>query len=77
MLTRQQLARIPILNKVAAWCIINFCPDLRRLETLLRISCEPALRNKHVRDRMCKNGQLIDKANAPNHKGLESDQRPL
>jgi len=62
VLTRQQLARTPILNKAAAWCIIDFCPDLLWREILLRITSETALRNKDVRDRMCKNGQLIDKA---------------
>lgn len=62
VITRQQLARTPILTRRAAECIIDFCPDILWRDILLRIVSEAGYANKHVRDRMCVNGNYCDKA---------------
>lgn len=62
LLTRQTLAMTAILNADAAMCVIDFCPDLLVHQMLLRITSESSLRNKDVRDRMCENGNWVDKS---------------
>lgn len=60
--TRKQLENTPILTKVAAECIVDFCPDLLWRSMLLRITSEAGCGNKDVRDRFCHNGCYCDKA---------------
>lgn len=62
VVTRKQLENTPILNKVAAECIVDFCPDLLWRSMLLRITSEAGCGNKDVRDRFCHNGCYCDKA---------------
>ena len=62
LLTRQQLAKTPVLTLRAAQCIVDFCPDMLWRDMLLRITSEAGYGNKDVRDRMCHNGNYADKA---------------
>lgn len=62
LVTREQLARTPVLTVRAAQCIIDFCPDILWREVLLRMIAEAGLANKDVRDRFCLNGCYCDKA---------------
>ena len=62
LVTRKQLSTTAVLTKEAAECVIDFCPDLLWDNVLLRITSETQLRNKEVRDRMCMNGNYLDKA---------------
>lgn len=62
LITRKQLKDTPILDRRAAECIVDFCPDLLWRETLLRIVSEAGYGNKDVRDRFCYNGCHNDKA---------------
>ncbi|SMQ46111.1 unnamed protein product [Zymoseptoria tritici ST99CH_3D7] len=60
--TRKQLDERPILTRVAAECIVDFCPDMLWRSMLLRITSEAGYGNKDVRDRFCYNGCYCDKA---------------
>jgi hypothetical protein len=60
--TRKQLEQTPILTRVAAECIVDFCPDMLWRSMLLRITSEAGYGNKDVRDRFCYNGCYCDKA---------------
>jgi hypothetical protein len=62
VVTRNQLSNTPFLNRRAAECIIDFCPDLLWREILLRILSEGSYTNKDVRDRYCLNGCFSDRA---------------
>lgn len=62
VMTRKQLAETPILNRAAAECIIDFCPDLLWRDILLRILSEGAFSNKEIRERFCLNGAHSDRA---------------
>ena len=73
--TRAQLASTPILTTQAAECIIDFCPDLLWRDILLRITSETELRNKEVHDRMCLNGNYMDKATITKRIGAALGQK--
>ncbi|KAF2214906.1 hypothetical protein CERZMDRAFT_82799 [Cercospora zeae-maydis SCOH1-5] len=62
VLTRKQLDKTLILNRRAAECIVDFCPDLLWRGILLRVCSEGGYGNKDVRDRFCYNGCYCDKA---------------
>ncbi|CAK1355758.1 hypothetical protein CB0940_00551 [Cercospora beticola] len=62
VLTRKQLSKTLILNRRAAECIVDFCPDLLWRGILLRVCSEGGYGNKDVRDRFCYNGCYCDKA---------------
>lgn len=62
VVTRKQLKTTNVLNRRAAECIIDFCPDMLWRGMLLRICSEAGMGNKDVRDRFCYNGCYCDKA---------------
>lgn len=75
IVTRQQLDQTPILTRRAAECIVDFCPDLLWREMLLRIASEAGFGNKDVRDRMCHNGNYVDKATITKRIGAALGQK--
>lgn len=77
LVTRKQLSEIPVLTKEAAECIIDFCPDLLFDNMLLRITSETQLRNKEVRDRLCMNGNYLDKATITKRIGSALGQKQV
>lgn len=77
LVTRKQLATTAVLTKEAAECIIDFCPDLLFDNMLLRINSETHFRNKEVRDRMCMNGNYLDKATITKRIGSALGQKQV
>ena len=62
LVTRQQLAKTPVLTLAAAQCVVDFCPDMLWRDILLRVCSEAGYGNKQIRDRLCLNGNYCDKA---------------
>jgi hypothetical protein len=62
ILTQEQLDNKPILTRRAAICVVDFCPDMLWREMILRIASESSFGNKDIRDRLCHNGNYVDKA---------------
>lgn len=62
ILTRRQLAQTPVLTDRAAQCLIDFCPDTLWRDVLLRITSETSIGPLKVRDRMCQNGNYVDRS---------------
>ena len=75
LMTEQQLDDTPILVRRAAECIVDFCPDLLWREIVIRIVSEAGFGNKHIRDRMCHNGNYCDKATITKRIGAALGQK--
>lgn len=77
LVTRMALSTTAAFTKEAAECIIDFCPDMLFDNMLLRITSETQFRNKEVRDRMCMNGNYLDKATITKRIGSALGQKQV
>ena len=77
ILTREQIDNMPILTHKAGERIVDFCPDLLFRDILLRITAEAGFGNKEIRDRMCHNGNYVDKATITKRIGAALGQKQL
>jgi hypothetical protein len=77
ILTREQIDNMQILTHKAGERIVDFCPDLLFRDMLLRITAEAGFGNKEIRDRMCHNGNYVDKATITKRIGAALGQKQL
>ena len=75
IVTRQQLDTMPVFTHKAAERIVDFCPDMMWRDMLLRIVAEAGFGNKEIRDRMCHNGNYVDKATITKRIGAALGQK--
>ena len=77
VLTREQIDSMPILSHAAGERVVDFCPDLLFRDLLLSITAEAGFGNKEIRDRMCYNGNYVDKATITKRIGAALGQKQL
>jgi hypothetical protein len=77
IITREQVENKPVLTHQAAERIVDFCPHLVWRDMLLRIVSEAGYGNKEIRDRLCHNGNYVDKATITKRIGAALGQKQL
>lgn len=75
VMTKEQIEHMPILSRTAALRMIDFAPNMLWKAMLLRTTSEGGVLNSEIRERMCDNGNYLDKATITKRIGTALGQK--